>query len=190
MIYTVGDSHAWHGWCLIPGVKVKNSGPMTMFALGRDLSDVCFDIPQDGIIVFCWGEVDARCHIFKYPPYEECMDKLVENFLKAIILNVTHRWNRKDVYIYNVLPPPRRDVLTPSLTPENTSFPFRGSDQERLSFVTGINKRLKKLPFNLVDVYEKYSDKDGFLNMEMSDGHVHIADPKPLMEFFNVKTSS
>ncbi len=185
MIYTVGDSHSWHGWCLIPGVKVKNTGPMTMFALGRDLPDVCFDIPTDGKIVFCWGEVDARCHIFKYQPWEKCMDQLVENYLRAIEKNVRYRWDQKDVYIYNVVPPPRRDVLTPSMNPENAAFPFRGSDQERLSFSTGINQRLKKSQFKFIDVYEKYSDADGFLNMAMSDGHVHIADPKPIMEFFN-----
>jgi hypothetical protein len=35
------------------------------------------------------------------------------------------------------------------------------------------------------DIYNKYTDKDGFLNKELSDGCVHISDGKYINDFIN-----
>lgn len=174
-IHTVGDSHCWHAWLKIPEVKVNLIGPMLMHSLGRDKPIVVGNIPQDVIVCFCWGEIDCRCHVHKYQPWKETIDTLVKNYLDVIRMNVK---DRKDVWIFNVVPPPRRKDV-----PENPGFPFVGEDHERLAYVRYMNDRLRESEFTFVDVYDKYCDSEGFLRMDLSDGHVHIADEKPLVEW-------
>jgi hypothetical protein len=175
MIYTVGDSHCWHAWLKIPRVITQTCGPMTMHSFGLSKVIIIDKIPKDAIVVFCWGEIDCRCHVHKYQPWQETIDILVKNYLDTIRLNAKVNPN---IWIYNVVPPPRR-----ANTSENPGFPFLGSDEERLSYVQYINKKLKESEFFLVDIYNKYCDKDGFLNMSLSDNHVHIANEKFLAEF-------
>lgn len=180
-IYTIGDSHAWHCWLNVPNVVTKTRGAMLMYTLGMSTKPMLLeDIPKDDIICFCWGEIDCRCHVHKHLPYKECIDRLVENYVKAIKMNTV---DRPHVWVFNVVPPPRKGKVAA----ENQAFPFLGSDEERLLYVQYMNEKLREAPFVFVDVYGKYCDKDGFLNMTMSDGHVHIADPKPLTEWVNNK---
>lgn len=186
-IYTIGDSHAWHCWLKIQQAATYTAGPMTMYHFGHYKPIMTGKMPMDGIVCFCWGEIDCRCHVYKHPPFEECIDKLVEEYLSAIDVNVAGR-DPKNVWIYNVVPPPRRDPPQKYLVPDNPGFPFLGNDHERLSFVQRMNKRLSESKYTFVDVYSKYSDEEGFLKMEMSDGHVHIADEKPLKEWIDAHT--
>ena len=70
---------------------------------------------------------------------------------------------------------------------EDPAFPFLGSDAERLHYVCYMNERLRAgcrargLVF--VDVYTDYSDVDGFLDPQLSDGKIHIRNPRPLTRF-------
>jgi len=181
VIYTVGDSHCWHAWLKIPGVITRGMGPMTMYHFGLSRVNVVEGIPEDAIVCFCWGEIDCRCHVHKYQPWQETIDKLVENYLYTIGLNAkTH----KNVWIYNVVPPPRK-----AKTPENPGFPFLGTDEERLAYVKYMNEKLKQGGYPFVDIYDKLCDQDGFLIAEKSDGHVHIADEKPLIEWITERMS-
>lgn len=186
-IYTIGDSHAWHCWLKIAEVEPYTAGPMTMYTFGLHKPIMTEKVPLDAIVCFCWGEIDCRCHVFKRSPWHLCIEDLVENYLLAIKKNVEGR-DPKNVWIYNVVPPPRRDPPASALNPENPGFPFLGSDQQRLSFVKQMNNLLRKSPYTFVDVYDKYADSEGFLNMEMSDGHVHVADEKPLKEWIDAHT--
>lgn len=176
LIYTVGDSHAWHAWLKIPFVKTGSYGPMTMYRFGKDRPIVTDSIPDDVIVCFCWGEIDCRCHVNKYQPWKKTIDHLVENYIDAIKEN-TKRFN--DVWIFNVVPPPRRE----DSAFENPGFPFVGTNEERLDSVRYMNNRLRSSGFVFVDVYDKYCDAEGFLRMDMSDNHVHIADEKPLIRW-------
>ena len=154
-----------------------------MFSFGRDKPIVTSAIPLDAIVCFCWGEIDCRCHVFNHPPWTVCIDNLVDNYLKAIEANIVGR-KKEDVWIFNVVPAPKRNKV-PS---ENPGFPFCGSDEERRGFVRHMNHKLSQSPYTFVDIHEKYEDKEGYLNMAMSDGHVHLADEKPLKEWIDAHT--
>jgi hypothetical protein len=176
-IYTIGDSHCWHGWLKVPGVITKTSGPMLMHSIGLSNAIIINDIPKDSLVIFCWGEIDCRCHVHKYQPWEETIDTLVKNYLNILRLNAKVN---KNIAIFNVVPPPRRKNAH-----ENASFPFLGSDDERLSYVKYMNNKLSESEFIFIDVYDKYCDSEGFMNMKLSDGHVHIAEEKYLVEWVN-----
>jgi len=172
-IHSIGDSHAWHAWLKIPFVQTHTIGPMTMYRFGQDHPIVVGGIPEDTIAVFCWGEIDCRCHIFKHPPFPDTIDKLASDYLTSVDHNARIHPN---IWLFNVVPPPRKKDVQ-----ENPDFPFLGSDEERLSFVKRLNDRLRESSYPFIDVYDKYCDKDGFLIPELSDRHVHIEDPAGLL---------
>ena len=177
MIYTVGDSHCWNAWSKIPGVKFHLLGPMLMNTMGRDKVIVVEGIPEDANIIFCWGEIDCRCHVHKYQPWKENINYLVENYIKAIDENAkTH----KNIWIFNVSPPPHEKEVIAA-----PHFPFRGTDEERLSYVKYMNEKLKESKYPFVDVYDKYCDKDGFSNRELMPDGVHIGNTKHLVEWID-----
>lgn len=172
LIYTVGDSHSWHTWLKIPFVETHPQGPMTMHRAGQERTIYVNQFPKDAIVVFCWGEIDCRCHVHKYQPWQEAIDRLVDNYLNMIEANYLINPN---VWIYNVVPPLRKkDAI------ESPDFPFLGTDQERLGYVRYMNEKLKASPYFFVDVNDQYSDAEGFLRQEVSDAHVHIEDSGPL----------
>lgn len=174
LIHTVGDSHAWHAWLNIPFVKTHQLGPMTMYRFGQDHPIVVNDIPEEAIAVFCWGEIDCRCHIFKHPPFPETIDKLVDDYLIAVDHNAKIH---PDIWLFNVVPPARHPLE------ENPGFPFLGTPQERLGFVRRLNERLKKSGYPFIDVFSLYSDKDGFLLPELTFDGIHIGEHKPLQSY-------
>lgn len=178
-LYTLGDSHAWHCWLNIPWVETTHLGPMTMYIFGNAKTIVANKIPEGKPYCLSYGEVDCRYHVFRHQPWKDTIDELVKNYLKIIDLNAEINPN---VFLFNVVPPPRRDHLE---NPEgNTAFPFYGSDAERLQYANYMNTLLKSQDkYPVIDIYNLYCDKDGFLNMEQSDGHVHIKGEQPLMEY-------
>ena len=176
-IYTIGDSHCWHAWLKVPNVITKTMGPMTMHSLGLSKPLLIKDLPKDSPIVFCWGEIDCRCHVHKYQPWKETIDVLVKNYIDTITLNAKIN---KNILIFNVIPPPRKKTAQ-----ESSGFPFLGTDEERLSYVKYMNKLLSESEYPFIDVYDKYSESDGFLKMELSDYHVHVEDEKYLIEWIN-----
>lgn len=178
-IHTVGDSHAWHAWLKIPGITIHQLGPMTMYRVGRDLPIVVDGIPKDAIVIFCWGEIDCRCHVYNFPPWPETIDAMVRSYLSVVDQNAKITPN---IWLFNVVPPPRK-----AFTPENPDFPFLGSDEERFGFVRRVNDRLRGSGYPFIDVYDQYCDKDGFLLMDKSDGHVHIKDEQPLIDWIEKK---
>jgi len=177
-IYAIGDSHCLHAWHKIPGVVAGGMGAMTMHNFGSSRSVVVAHIPEDAVACFCWGEIDCRCHVHVHQPWKETIDTLVKNYLHTIDLNAEVH---KRIWIYNVVPPPRREgIIT---LQENPSFPFVGDNAARLSYVRYMNQKLKESKYPFVDVYDKYADADGFLLIPLSDCHVHISDEKYLMEW-------
>lgn len=175
IIYTMGDSHAWHCWLNIDGVADHTVGPMTLYRFGDSKPILVKKIPDGVIICFCYGEIDCRCHVHKHPPWEKTVEDLVKNYLDAIDKNVKDR-NFADVWIFNVVPPPRRDHRVC----HDKSFPFLGTDLERLRYVTRMNNLLGESKYRFVDVYDHYCDEDGFMIHNKSDGHVHIKETRPL----------
>ena len=182
LIYSVGDSHCWHVWLKVPYVRVQTSGPMTMYRFGQDKPFVLTGIPEEAIVCFSWGEIDCRCHVNKFQPWQETIDELVKNYFDAIEANIKKPEN---AWIFNVVPPPRREAAI-----ESPGFPFLGTDEERLAYVRYMNKKLSECGsrgYTFIDVYEHYCDQDGFMIPEKSDGHVHIADEKPVIQWLERK---
>ena len=62
---------------------------------------------------------------------------------------------------------------------ENSYYPYLGTDEERKQYVLYFNKKLKEkcIENNYIffDIYNNYTDENGFLRKNLSDGNVHIA---------------
>lgn len=148
-----------------------------MYRFGADQIDVVKDLPEGSIVVFCWGEIDCRNHVGRHLPYKECIDGLVERYLEAVRYNATLK-SFEEIWLYNVPPPPRMDHREC----HDKSFPFVGNDGERLMYARYMNDLLKESEFPVVDIWDECADEEGFLN-EKGDGHVHVADPEPLINW-------
>jgi|WetSurSiteA1Bulk_404760.scaffolds.fasta_scaffold00273_9 hypothetical protein len=197
MIYTFGDSHCCFPWgefenqqykvkipnAIVP-VDHTNGVPQTMYKFGLSRMILVDKIPKDDIACFCFGEIDCRYHIHKYQPWKETIENIVKEYLNTIRENAKINSN---IWIFNVVHPikdsERENVWYGS--PER-KIPFIGSDYERLLYAKYMNKLLREnLEVVFVDIMDKYCDKDGFLIKELSDGGVHIANERYLVEWIN-----
>lgn len=162
-------------------IQIHYIGPTLCYTFGiQGLSRVNiteFNIENGDIVIFCFGEIDCRCHVNKHitinNTYQNIIDNIVDdNYFKAIEENVK-QFKNLYVCVYNVVPPVRQND-----TNGNDAFPFRGTDEERKQYILYFNSKLKeycsKYKYTFFDVYEKYVDVDGFLNKKYSDGNVHI----------------
>jgi len=100
---------------------------------------------------------------------------IVNNYIEAIELNISvSKINFRNVSVYNVVPPIQRWN-----TWENPEFPYLGTDEERKQYVLYFNKKLKERcnekKYIFFDIYNNYTDENGFLRKDLSDGNVHIA---------------
>jgi hypothetical protein len=170
---------------------------MLLHSFGRD--SIKFvnenDIRENDIVCFCFGEIDCRCHVNKFEPnWMDCIDTLVTKYFDNIQNNVTNLHNVK-VCVYNVVPPlerklPEYDYIRKwELENEGQPFifPALGDDDQRSEYTKYMNKKLKefceKHSYIFFDVYEKYCDENGFLNVKYSDGNCHVSDPIYIQEF-------
>ena len=196
-IHIIGDSHAHNGWEMIDRYQLQlymnNIGPKLCYSFGRDklncLNIKKYNVENNGIVIFCFGEIDCRCHINKHVTkertYQMIIDDIVENYFKAIEENVK-QYDNLYIAVFNVVPPVEKYN-----TVEYEEFPFLGSDEERKSYVLYFNKKLEeycnKYNYFFFNVYDKYCDSNGFLNKELSDSNVHILNPvymKFMLELF------
>lgn len=187
-IHTLGDSHSYSGWSNIINHHI---GPMLCYTFGQKKLGVCdirrCNIQNGDTIVFCFGEIDCRCHIHKHITtditYQHIIDDIISNYIEGITdIITTSQLQLKNVCIYNVVPPVKQYN-----TRENPAFPFLGSDNERKSYVLYFNQQLKQRcienKFIFFDIYDRYIDENGFLKKELSDNNVHIKNGKYIQEF-------
>ena len=202
-LHTYGDSHASHhgGWDKIGlenvTIKINHLGPMLLHSFGRD--SIKFvnknDINKNDIVCFCFGEIDCRCHVNKFEPdWVGCIDRLVSKYIDNIKNNVSDLENVR-VCVYNVVPPlerklPEYDYIR-KWEKENEGvefiFPALGDDDQRSNYTKYMNEKLKEScvenGYTFFDIYDKYCDEKGFLNVKYSDGNCHIKDPIYIQEF-------
>jgi len=189
-IHTIGDSHSIQPWKYIPNIVNHHIDRCLAYSVGRDGLDrlnikLYDDIKEGDIVIFSFGEIDCRCHINRFitetKSYQNIIADIVDKYIKVIKLNLNIIDKNLTVGIFNIVPPQKLPY------PENPEFPFRGSSSERLNYVKQFNFDLKQHcdneDFTFIDIYDKYADKDGFLNTKYSDGHVHIADPIFLIKY-------
>ena len=209
VIHTIGDSHSYYGWnCALPmtvgqGEKPRTNAPRgwkgdpnvqnhhlgskLCFSIGRDGINIKddFNVNNGDIVIFCFGEVDCRCHIHKHitesNDYKQIIDNIVNNYFTQI-QNAVNTFDNLKTVIYNVVPP-----IQKYNTHENPDFPYLGTDNERKAYVLYFNEKLQQkcIEYNFLffDIYNNYIDSNGFLNKSLSDGNVHIRDGMYLKYF-------
>lgn len=188
-IHTFGDSHADKGWNTISRVNIHPIGAVLCYSFGNEklnrLNIKTFNVVNNDTVIFCFGEIDCRCHIQKHisleNTYESIINNIVDNYFNAIKDNVS-QFNQLRTCVYNVVPPIKK-----CNTPENKEYPYLGTDEERKNYVLYFNKKLKenclKYNYTFFNVYDKYIDENGFLSKQLSDGNVHIENGIFLKEF-------
>ena len=93
-LHTYGDSHATHfgGWdgVTIDTIRISTNhliGKLA-YSFGRDKIQVVKGVNENDIILFCFGEIDCRCHINKYEPdWKLSIDNLIDTYFDTIKLN-------------------------------------------------------------------------------------------------------
>lgn len=201
-IHTYGDSHASHhgGWNDIKHENIKINinhieGKLA-FSFGRDKTHVVNNVNSGDVVIFCFGEIDCRCHINKYEPnWKESIDTLVQSYIENVHRNVMNT-EGLTTCVYNIVPPLERENplnLWTEVWANQNGVPATGTDEDRKKYTEYMNSRLKeyceKYSFIFFDVYDKYSDENGFLKRELSDTNCHIKDPIYIEEFIlkNIK---
>ncbi|MBT4127892.1 MAG: hypothetical protein HOE32_04475 [Nitrospina sp.] len=198
ILHTFGDSHASHihgGWnnekMNLPVQIISNHlGPKLMHSFGRDKNYLFSHntVSEGDIVVFCFGEIDCRCHVGKYSPnWKPVIDTLVENYFEAIRINA-EQYKDLTITVYNVVPQIERESPKNAwMIPYQANAPHVGADSERAEYTRYMNKRLaskcEESGYIFIDVYDKYCDENGFLREELSDKNCHISDPKYVSEF-------
>lgn len=181
-IHTFGDSHSMFGWNSLSGIVIHHLGPILCYSFGKEKLNRCdirkFNIKDNDTIIFCFGEIDCRCHVNKHitdiNTYQNIIDNIVNNYFDAIELNaLTSQIKFKNICVYNVVPP-----IQKYNTRENPEYPYLGTDEERKQYVLYFNKKLKEKciekEYVFIDIYNYYIDENGFLRKDLSDGNVHI----------------
>ena len=191
-LHTFGDSHALYAWKDCNNVITNCLGPILCYSFGVDKLKRCdiskFNTKDGDTVIFSFGEIDCRCHVYRYisfNSYTKIIDGLISNYIDAIKVNLnTCKTSFKNICIYNIVPPFQK-----ANTIENKQYPYLGSDEERKKYVLYFNSHIKKKCIEnnwiFVDIYDEYIDKNGFLNKNLSDGHVHINNNKYLQQFIN-----
>lgn len=197
-LHTFGDSHSSYGWSNIDGVKINHLGAILCHSFGKHhlnrLNIKNHGVEDDDYVCFCFGEIDCRCHIKKYDteqkPYNLVIDELIDLYFEAIKKNVL-QFNKLNILVFSITPPLKDDhpVVIKNKNIENNPFPFLGNEKERKSYVQYFNQKLKEkcstYGYTFLNVYDDYSDKEGFLLYDYSDGHVHIDNPVHIKNFLN-----
>jgi hypothetical protein len=183
VLHTFGDSHSTSGWQFCDNVITHHLGPILCYSFGKEKLNRCdlrnFNIRDGDSVVFCFGEIDCRCHIHKHitneNSYVMIIDDIINNYIEAIKeITDTCGVKLKNICIYNVVPPIEKHNVW-----ENPAYPYLGSDEERKKYVLYFNKCLKEKcrenNWFFIDIYDYYIDNNGFLNKKYSDGNVHIS---------------
>jgi len=186
-IHTFGDSHSYSGWRQIPNIQIHHLGPKLCYSIGRDGINITdgYNVNNGDTVIFCFGEIDCRCHIHKYitesNDYKSIINTIIHNYFIKIKKAVDSFDNLK-TFIYNIVPP-----IEKYNTPENPEYPYLGTDEERKAYVLYFNEKLQhkciEYNFGFFNIYNNYTDSNGFLNKSLSDGNVHIHDETYLRQF-------
>lgn len=201
-IHTFGDSHAIDGWnrihdpvicrhhtgaylCYTIGNKRENVFEMNKHHWGFHNSTEYVDVQDNDMVVFSFGEIDCRCHVHKhiteYNQYQQIINNIIDNYFETIA-ETTRKYKNLRICVYNIVP-----TVNKANCDENAELPFLGTDEQRKTYVLYFNQRLREMctmyNFIFFDIYDKYTDSNGYLNKDLSDGAIHIQDPTYIKEF-------
>ena len=184
-IFTFGDSHSVHPFNKLRYINVNSIGPTLAFSIGRDrlkrLNLKDYSVKEGDTVIFCFGEIDCRCHVHKYinetKDYKSIIKPIVDLYFEGI-QEIVSEIKNLNIYIYNVVPPIEIDETVWN----NPEYPFLGTNEERklyaLYFNECIREKCKEYGYGFFDIYDKYTDSNGFLLKSESDLNVHILNPQ------------
>jgi len=194
-IYTIGDSHSYHGFQKIYNERY-HLGSLLCYTFGKEKFNRFNitnykEIKEGDVVIFCLGEIDCRCHIHKHiteeNTYKNIIDNIVHNYLETIKLNENLLSFKIKICIYNIVPAVKKDSIKNKDVRENEQFPFLGGDEERRTYVLYFNKKLKEkckeYNYLFIDTHDKYINEDGYLNHKYSDGLIHVDNGIYIEEF-------
>jgi len=193
ILHTYGDSHATHygGWNEINinglTIKINHIPGKLMYSFGRDELIVVNNVKDNDMVCFCFGEIDCRCHINKYEPnWKNNIDGIVEKYFINIQKNV-NKYNNLIVFVYNIVPPLERELPENFWVEKGNHIPTLGTDIDRKKYTLYMNEMLLKYcdiyNYTFLNVYDKYVNNKGFLNIEYADNNCHIKNPIFIKEF-------
>jgi len=191
-LHTYGDSHASRhgGWDNINikdlSIRKNHLGPKLMFTFSNKDININNVVKNTDYLIFCFGEIDCRCHIGKYKPNTTSnINNLVTSYINTI-KDITSNLDPSKVLVYNVVPPLERELAENLFRKGKSSLPTIGTDEEIKNYTLYMNKKLKEQSkdngFIFFDVYDKYTNNKGFLIKELSDGNCHIKNPIHVQE--------
>ena len=107
-LHTFGDSHSCNGWNGLYNFN-HHLGPVLCYSIGKDglnrLNITKFNVKNNDIIVFCFGEIDCRCHVHKHiseqKSYELIIDEIVNNYFNTIAIEMGQKYLMNLQYSYN-----------------------------------------------------------------------------------------
>ena len=143
------------------------------------------EVDDGDMAVYSFGEIDCRVHLClaqNFSHYKDIVDDMVPRYFKAMEANARDYANLRTL-VNCVVPPseqPPENIKTKITLPHDPT-PFTGSNEDRKTVVLYMNSKLKeyceKYNFIYFDIYDKYTDKNGFIQKERSDGPGgHIVD--------------
>lgn len=194
MIYIYGDSHAEFNFknFALKHINLREYS-VTMHRVGRDKQIIGFNNSHNGkdnIFIFCYGEVDCRCHIGKQIVLgrneDDIINELVIEYINAIKSNIKEF---KKILICSITPTQNKEKFENIHGPIKHQFPFVGTNSERAKYTYKMNQLLKNEctinGFVFFDVYDYYTDDNGLLKWELSDEICHIKDNSYILQKLN-----
>jgi len=184
-VVAFGDSHVGN---FSEVCKTLAFGPETMHRVGKGSIDnhitqftISGDLDHNFLWIFCFGEIDVRCHIHKQiTKYNRSLDSIVQQLIDEYLSKII-TYN-KNIAVCGVVPASKTENQQDKLIDTiNSQYNFIGSDIERNLYAKTLNTYLeyslnkKNIPY--IDMYEKYNI-DGFLNSELAADLIHISHKK------------
>lgn len=182
VIHVIGDSHADVFRGSMP-FQAHRLGAATAYNLikksnstnsNEQLFNVIDKVRKKDIVMLCFGEIDCRIHIYyqhkksneKYS-IGELIDRTILNYGQVMAqlkdLGV-------DFCVYCVSPATK--------VGNQYNYPFYGAPDVRSEITRTYNERLKVFcesnGYRFIDIYEKVSDKDGFMLQEYALDAIHL----------------
>lgn len=181
-VIAIGDSHVGNFSNIC---NILTFGPETLYRIGNGsiVDHITHfrntgDLSSDYLWIYCFGEIDVRCHIHKQVityqrDINEIVNTLVDRYFNFILPTNQH------IAVCGVVPPAKIHNKENRLQDTiNSKYPFIGPDNDRKEYTIKLNKCLvdtcQKNNIPYIDMYTDYHI-DGYLNEQLAGDLIHIS---------------
>lgn len=184
-IVALGDSHVGNFSDIC---NILTFGPETLYRIGNGSIKSHIEyftqnkqLIKDYLWIYCFGEIDVRCHIHKQVTVynrdiDEIISTLVDKYFDFILST------NANIAVCGVVPTAKITGQEHKLMDTiNSKYPFVGSDYDRKIYTQKLNgyimhKCLKENKI-YIDMYADYH-MDGFLNPDLAGDLIHVSNKK------------